>query len=240
MPVERPIKLRGAGDERGLDDELAGLKERGCSILVAGEVPISTSRAVSRRMFGHPAERRERVLLRLQQTNSLDGWFPRGIALDDSSARIIDCTDPGRSSVATAGGSDGSTERWDSTFDPSETPSLSRQPRIEDCTAEIESTAAGPLAPAQLRVGLFSLNVLDSTAAMQEVVSTVSPAVTAHRGIVHYHLPEPPTCDAVETMMEHVDAKVTVRKDVPDEPARQRWSIPGYGETPWIPLSSHD
>lgn len=240
MTTTGPIKLRGDGEEYRLADVLASLKERGCSILVAGEVPISTSRTVSRRLFGHPAESRERVLLRLRQTNSLAEWFPPGIDLEDPCARIIDCTDPGRSTLTT--GTDGPVGRWDSTFDPAETPSLSRQPRIEDCTGEIDAVAADatPLAPSQLRVGVFSLDVLESPAEMTEVVSAVSRTVTDYRGMVHYHLPEPPTSGAVRTVLDHVDARITVRKDVPDEPAKQRWSIPGYGETPWIRLSAHE
>lgn len=244
MAVERPITLRGDGDEHRLADVLASLKERGCSILVAGEVPVPTPRTVSRRLFGHPAERRERVLLRLRQTNSLAGWFPRGIDLADRSVRIIDCTDPGRSTLATGDcpGSDGPAGRWDPSFDPAETPSLSRQPHIEDCLGEIDAIAAGvdSLEPSQLRVGLFSLDVLDSPAEMTEVVSAVSTTVTDHRGMVHYHLPEPPTSETARAVLDHVDARITVRKDVPGKPAMQRWHIPGYGETPWIRLSSHE
>lgn len=240
MDDGRPIKLRGEGDEHRLDHVLASLKERGCSILIDGEVPIGASRVVSRRLFGHPAEPRERVLLRLRQTNSLDAWFPRGIALADSGVRVLDCIDRGRSAA------EGTTLRtpggWNSTFDPTETPGLSRQADIDACTREIESIAdrARSLAPSQLRVGLFSLDVLDRPTDMVEVVSTVSATVSAYAGMAHYHLPRPPSTPAVEAVRDHVDATITIRKDHPNEPVKQKWTVPGYGETPWIPLSSHE
>lgn len=239
MDAVRPITLRGEGDEYRLDHVLASLKERGCSILVDGEVPIGESRTVSRRLFGHPDEPRKRVLLRLRQTNSLDAWFPDGVDLEDRGVRVVDCIDPGRSaameSVRTPGG-------WNSTFDPSETPALSRRPDVEACTGEIESmaTRAGPLAPSQLRVGLFSLDVLGTPAEMVEVVSAVSATVSKHSGMVHYHFPQPSTSAAVETVRDHVDAELTIRKDVPGGPPKQKWTIPGYGETPWVRLSRRE
>lgn len=237
MDDGRPITLRGEGEEHRLDHVLATLKERGCSILVDGEVPIGASRAVSRRLFGHPEEPRERVLLRFRQTNSLDGWFPGEVDLAEPGVRVVDCIDPGRSDgtpVRTAGG-------WHSTFDPAETPSLSRESDVEACTGEIESIAAGarPLSPSQLRVGLFSLDVLDTPEEMVEVVSAVSGAVSAYAGMVHYHLPRPPSRPSVEMVREHVDATITIRKDHPDEPIKQKWTVPDCGETPWIPLTGH-
>lgn len=239
MDDGRPIKLRGEGDEHRLDHVLASLKDRGCSILVDGEVPIGTSRTVSRRLFGHPAEPRKRVLLRLRQTNSLDAWFPEGVDLAEHGVRVFDCIDPGRSaaesgSVRTPGG-------WDSVFDPTETPGLSRLSDIAACTDEIASLAdqAGPLAPSQLRVGLFSLDVLDSTDEVIDVVTDVSATVSAYSGMVHFHLPRPPSTETVRAAEEYVDAKITVRKDFPGEPPKQKWTIPGYGETPWIRLSGH-
>lgn len=236
MDFDRPITLRGEGDEYRLADVLTGLKERGCSILVAGQVPATTFRPVSRRLFGHPEERRERVLIRLHQTASLAEWFPRGVDLEDPGVRVVDCIDPGRSAAASGDW------RWNSKFDPEETPALLREPDVEGCLREIDSLVdqAGTLAPAQLRVGVFSLNVLDGAAEMVDVVSPVSSTVTEHGGMVHYHLLGSPDGDTVQTLLDHVDALLVIRKNAPGEPVTQQWRIPGYGETPWIPLSSHE
>lgn len=238
MGSGRPIRLRGDGDERRLDAVLSALKERGCSILVAGHVPVATSRTVSRRLFGHPEERRQRVMVRLRQTTSLADWFPGGVDLGDPGVRVVDCVDPSRS--AAEGGSHG--WRWKPDVDPTETPALSRRSDVEACTDEIEAIVAeaGPLEPSELRVGVYSFSVLDGPDEMIDLVSTVSPVVTAHRGMVHYHLQRPPTSPAARTLLDHVDAMLTVRKDAPGEPASQKWTVPGYGETPWIPLRRYD
>lgn len=102
MNSGRPIMLRGAGDEYDLRTVLGHLKDSGCSILVSGDVPVTTSQMVSQRLFGHPDERRLRTLL------------------------------------------------------------------------------------------------------------------------------------------DHVDAMITVRKDVPNEPPMQKWTVPGFGESPWVPLRGFD
>lgn len=231
------MKLRGDGDEYRFDDVLANLKRRGCSILVAGDVPITTSRVVSKSLLGHPAEPRERVLLRFHQTNSLEDWFPDGTGLDDPGAHVVDCIDPGRSAAGAGFGSTG--YRWKTSFDPAEIPSLSRRQDVTDCADEIASiiSGAGRLEPAQLRVGLFSLNVLDDPAEMADVVSTIAAPVTANRGMAHFHLGASPSSDAVRTVTEHVDARITVRKEVPGRPPEQKWTVPGYGETPWVPMT---
>lgn len=240
MDSGRPIKLRGEGDEYDLGTILGRLKERGCSILVAGDAPITTFRTVSRRLFGHPEERRERVLIRLRPTTSLDEWFPAGVGLDGRGVRIVDCTAPVRSAVEDE--SDFERLRWDSKFDPAETPALSRRSDVDGCTDEIDAVVAGagPLEPSQLRVGVYSLGVLDSHDEMIDVVSAMSSTVTAHRGMVHYHLQRPPTSEAARTLLDHVDAMITVRKDVPDELPLQKWTVPEYGESPWVPLRRYD
>lgn len=231
------IKFRGDGDEHRFDDVLASLKTRGCSILVAGSVPITTSRVVSKTLFGHPDERRERVLLRFHQTNSLEAWFPSGVGLDDPRVHVVDCIDPGRS--ATGAGFGSNDYRWHSSFDPTEIPCLSRRQDVDACADEIVSitTRAGRLEPGQLRVGLFSLNELDDHSDMVDVVSTIATPVIATRGMVHFHLGESPDSDAVQTVTEHVDARITVRKNVPGRPPEQKWTVTGYGETPWVPMT---
>lgn len=233
------LELRGEGGNRGLNEVLASLKERGCTILVSGDVPVPTSRLVSRRLFGHPVERRERVLLRLRQTNTLEDWFPPDVDLETRGVRVVDCTDPGRSATD----EDNSFRcRWDSEFDPEETPALTRWGDIGDCTDEIDSIAgdAGPLAPSQLRVGVFSLDVLTTPARMVEVASAVSETVVEHRGMVHYHLQQPPSREIDQRLLDLADATVSVRKQAPGKPAEQKWTVSEYGETPWVRLRRYE
>lgn len=236
MNSGRSIKLRGEGDEHELGTILGRLKDRGCSVLVTGKAPITAFRAASRRLFGHPEERRERVFIRLRPTNSLEEWFPADVDFDHRGVRIVDCTAPVRSTVED--GSDFEDLRWNPKVDPTEVSALTRRSDVDGCTDEIDAAVAGagPLAPAQLRVGLYSLGVLDGPDEMIDVVSTVSSTVTAHRGMVHYHLQRPPTNGTARTLLEHVDAMLTLRKDVPEEPPLQKWTVPGYGESPWVPL----
>lgn len=240
MNSRRPIKLRGRGEEYDLRTILGGLKDRGCSILISGVVPVGTSRIVSRRLFGHPDERRLRTLIRLRPTTSLGGWFADGIGLDDETIRIVDCTAPGRSAVDEESDFEGT--RWNSDIDPTETPGLSRRSKVDDCLDEIDAAVAefGPLGPSQLRVGVYSLNVLEGHDEMIDVVSNVSATVTGHRGMVHFHLQRPPTSEAAQTLLDHVDAMITVRKEVPNEPPMQKWTVPEYGESPWVPLRGFD
>lgn len=240
MGLGRPIKLRGEGEEHDLGMILGRLKDRGCSILVSGVVPITTFQLVSRRLFGHPEERRLRTLIRLRPTTSLDEWFPAGVGLEDARVRVVDCTAPDRS--ASGDRSDFGRLRWNSKFDPAETPGLSRRSTADDCTDEIDSLVAeaGTLGSAQLRVGAYSLDALEDHNGMIDFVRTVSETVSAHRGIAHYHLERPPTSDTTQTLLEHVDAMISVRKDVPDEPPRQKWTISEFGESPWVPLDRYD
>lgn len=247
-----PIKLRDGGDEYDLGTVLNSLKARGCSILVAGDVPNGASQLVSQHLFGHPDEHRDRVLVKLRSTNSLEEWFPAGISSDDPQTRIIDYTGLERSVAEEDFGFDA--VRWNSkfattetpesastetpAFSSTETPGRSQHVDIDGCTGQIDAIAAeaGSLDPSQLRVGVFSLNVLDDSEAMVDTVSSVSSTVTAHRGMVHYHLQQPATSTNVQTLLKHVDAMITIRKEVPNEPPLQRWTIPGYGDSLWIPL----
>ncbi len=240
MDSGRPIRLRGEGDEYELGTILGRLKERGCSILVAGDMPVTAFRTVSRRLFGHPEERRERVLVRFRPTTSLEEWFPAGVDLESRGVRVVDCTAPDRS--AAGGDADFERLRWQSTFDPAETPALSRCSDVEGCTDEIDAVAAGTgaLEPSQIRVGVHSLGAFDGHDEMIDAVSALSSTVTARRGMVHYHLQRPPTSETARTLLEHVDAMITIRKDVPGELPVQRWTIPGYGESPWVPLRRYD
>ncbi len=237
MDFESPVTLRGEGEEHRLDAVLAALKERGCSILVAGQVSATAFRPVSRRLFGHPEERRERTLIRLHQTASLAEWFPHSVDLAEEGIRVVDCIDPGRSA---AGGFED--WRWESAFDPEEIPALSRRADVEGCLREIDSLVAqaGALAPAQLRVGVFSLNALDGADEMVDVISPIAARVTEHRGMVHFHYLGPADGDTVRTLEEHVDALLVIRKRAPNEPLYQQWRITGYGDTPWIPLRRHE
>lgn len=236
MDSEHSIKLRGEGDEYRLGTVLSKLSERGCSILVAGEMSLPTIRLVSQRFFGHPEERRERILVRLRQTMSLEEWFPADVALDDPGVRIIDCTDPTRTAAEGESGFD--EMRWKSRFDPTEIPALTRREDIETCNEEIENFADGasPLTPSQLRVGVFTLDALDGLDEMIDVVSSVKSTVIGHRGMVHYHLQRPPTSETAETILDNVDAMVTTRNRRPNAPPEQQWTVPGYGESKWVPL----
>lgn len=240
MNAGRPIELRGEGAEYELRTVLSTLKERGCSVLVVGEVPPRVYRTASRRLFGHPEERRQRVLLRLRQTISLEEWFPADVGLDDRGVRIVDCTHPDRTTTEEESGFGAA--RWHSKFDPAETPALTRRRDLDGCIEEIDAIAAeaGSLASTQLRVGAYSLGVLGGHDERIDVVSTVTSTVTAHEGMVHFHLQRPPTCEDVRTLLDHVDATITLRKPAPVAPPQHKWTVPEYGETPWIPLERYE
>ncbi len=230
--MDTSIKLRGEGGEHWLGSVLSKLSERGCSILVAGEMTLPTAWLVSRRFFGHPEEPRKRILVRLRETKSLENWFAGAITPDDAGVRIVDCIDPTR---AEAGFED---FRWKSRFDPAEIPALTRRQGIEDCIDEVEAITAeaSPLAPSQLRVGVYRLDGLDGPDEMIDAVSAINSTVTGNQGMVHYHLHRPPETETAQTLLNHVDAMVTTRNKVPNTPPEHQWRVPEYGNSDWLPL----
>ncbi|GGL52740.1 DUF7504 family protein [Halocalculus aciditolerans] len=73
---------------------LASLKQRGCSLLVTGDVPDEGRMLATRRLLGAPEEPRRRVLVLNDEHPG--HYLPSGVSADDDTVRVLrpDAGDP--------------------------------------------------------------------------------------------------------------------------------------------------
>lgn len=202
------------------------LKQRGPQILVTGDVPESVSRRASRRLLGHPAEHRHRVLALTDSDAPSDRWLPGDLGERDEHVAVVRTTSL-RGSTAVAA----------SPPAPGSGPDESLAALVDDeVTAWTDGATERP-APAVLRVGVYSLESLleeNGVEAVRSLTYRLTGAVRRARGMGHYHLPREPGCQAVEELRYVFDARLELRAD--GVGAEQRWHIPGTGTTGWVSL----
>ena len=217
--------MTGDGRYRGPDDELRsvfeGLKQRGPQILVTGDVPEGVSRRATRRLLGHPSERRRRILALTDSDAPADRWLPSTV--DETDDRVAVVRDRTLRGAAAA-----------------------RAPTNDDddsLAAKVEAEIAAwvdedsPPKPSVLRVGVYSLESLLETNGVEAVRSLtyrLTGTVRRARGMGHYHLPRGPESQAVEDLRYVFDAHLELRES--GAGAKQRWHIPGRGTTRWVAL----
>lgn len=205
---------------------LAELKQRGCNLLVTGEVGERVTQQATRRLLGSAAERRRRVLVLADHSTS-DGrpFLPHGVAPGDDDVAIIAWDAGARSAVSR-------------TTTPDRDPGVARlQAEICSAITRLDVTAGG-LEPAELRLGVVTVGLLLDRYDFDEVRHVLA-AVTAQvrnvSGMGHYHLPVPDDDDAVDALDELFDARIELRQ-ADGVSAEQRWHVPEYGATTWVTL----
>lgn len=237
----------------GLDDGdlseflnlLNELQATGCNLLVVGDARPDLFTRASANLLGDPTELRYRLLAvtdasprsvaeRLPDTDE----SPRPLA--ETTKLVNHATVP--RSVASAVGPDvtnldGIPERR--VADP-ELAGL--KAALVEGIEEFAEQADG-LAPAELRVGLDSLDALldhYGEEVVRSLLREVGEAVSDHDAMAHYVLEEPYDSERVQSLADEMDAVIEVRSVDPDEfghDAQQRWHVADRGmTTSWIPL----
>ena len=218
-----PMQFRGVDGTASLREVLTDLKEQGCSLLIAGEVPAGLSRLQSRRLFGVPEADRKRVLALTKPTGVPPrDWLPDGVSPSDGDVRVLDFGGASRSAAA-----DGNQPA---------TPELTRIRR--EIAGEVIDLvgSAGTLEPSELRLGLYSLDVLlarHQRSAVKRTLRGLTELVTAQAGMAHFHLPASRDSPLVGELESLFDAVVLLRNE---EYPEHKWVIPEWSETAWHPF----
>lgn len=231
MPLEN-IRFRGDGAPATFQEVLSELKQRGCNLLLTGEVPAVVSDVATNRLLGAPFEDRKRVLAL------------SGVSLERVSSRLPSGTGPGdrgvcvlvhRDDVRSAAVQSPESRAW---MEPAG-PDLETF-RAAICGAiERFDERSGGLAPAELRLSVDSLATLlaDSpTAEVHSFLDGVAATVDGVNGMGHYHLPLSDDSALVRELTPHFSARIELRQRGNAAP-EQRWHVPAYDETTnWVRL----
>lgn len=216
------VRFRGSGE--GLRNTFQTLKQRGPQILVTGDVPEVVSRQATRRLLGHPAEQRHRILALTDSDVESDRWLPAGVDADSAGVAVVGETRLRGGTVAQHPGRDASAG--------------------ETLASDVADEVTGWLdrtdqpTPAVLRVGVYSLETLLEVAGVEAVRSLayrLTGVVRRARGMGHYHLPREPESQAVADLRYVFDAHLELREN--GRGPEQRWHIPGSGTTGWVELA---
>jgi hypothetical protein len=216
------VRFRGSGE--GLRETFQRLKQRGPQILVTGDVPEAVSRQATRRLLGHPAEQRHRVLALTDSDATSDQWLPGDITPESPDVAVLGQTRL-RSAAAAQTGAEVVT-RGEVLADD-----------VADAVGTWLDTTQEP-APAVLRVGVYSLETFLEAAGVEAARSLayrLTGAVRRGRGMGHYHLPRAPESQAVSDLRYVFDAHLELREN--GKGPEQRWHIPGSGTTGWVALA---
>lgn len=228
---------RGAGQDGGLSNAFHALKRRGPQILVTGDVPETVSQRASRRLLGHPEEKRHRVLVLTDSSDGAEQWLPHGVSPDSNGAEVVRA---GTQRSATASSSSAASPP--SASGPS--PGADQIPSEREAVARETQRAVEAWRrdrdvppPSQLRVGVYSLGTLieqENLDAVRSLLCLVTGSVRWARGMGHYHLPREPGSDPVVDLQYVFDARLDLRTG--GDGAEQRWHLPGTGTTGWVSL----
>lgn len=201
------------------------LKRRGTSVLVVGDLSPELERTMSRRMMGHPRERRYRLLALLKPDADRSRWFPDGVEPRDEWVRVLDRAGLARGAAASAPGADAGPKP----------PADRLADDVADWVATVDREADPD--PGQLRVGVASLDALEAVAGRRgasDVASTVHELMRRHGGLAHLYFPRPRDSVAVEHVAVWADVVVEVRTAA-GRP-EQRWILQDELETSWFPI----
>lgn len=232
---------RGAGQDGGLSNAFHALKRRGPQILVTGDVPETVSQRASRRLLGHPEEKRHRVLVLTDSSDGADQWLPHGVTPDSDGAEVVRA---GIQRSASASSSSPASSSPASSSNGPSGPGQNQVPYEREAVARETQRAVEAWRrdrdvppPSQLRVGLYSLGTLieqEGLDAVRSLLCLVTGSVRWARGMGHYHLPREPASDPVVDLQYVFDARLDLRTG--GDGAEQRWHLPGTGTTGWVSL----
>lgn len=222
--TDEALSFRGE-TSASFGDVLASLKRRGCNLLVTGEVADNVAARATRKLFGTPAEPRERVLaLADASVEEPVTYLPGNLYPHHDGVELVDFRDVGRA-VANGECVDGGAGR-----------SLAE---LGDDVCDAVERRGSDLDPAQLRVGLVSLRPLVERydeSAVDTLAERVTDSVGGVSGMAHYHVGTADDAAVVDELAPHFDARIELRQldgMIPE----QRWHVHEYdAETGWVTL----
>jgi len=211
---------RDAEDDAALAQTLAGLKRRGCNLLVVGsDKRRAHVRACERLRGDADAGPRWRVVVRTPAS-------PNHAAGGDADATVR-AGGPTTRSVTAATGGDG----------PSRDSPTALAGATVDAIDELEADAEG-FEPAELRLCVESLLPLAATHGadrLRALLGPVTERVRAADGIGHYHLPLSADDPLVADLAPRFDAVIHLRTR--DGRPEHRWELVDRDvESGWLPL----
>ncbi|MGA9401686.1 DUF7504 family protein [Haladaptatus sp.] len=204
---------------------LSGLKARGSNLLVTGEVPKETSAEFSRTLFGQ-GERTRILGLINPTTMDAESYLPG--TSNGPETQVIDQRPEYRAATA-----DDSTAARPTDIDRESF----RSALVS--AIEVHNDRNGGFEPAELRLGLDSVEVLemnDDLVSLTQFLRGITALVRGVNGMAHYHLRVPDDDPMVDELSPLFDARIELRK----RPGRaeQRWHVPTLDETTdWVELS---
>lgn len=208
-----------------LDAALQHHKTRGCSVLVAGDVPDAVVDRQVADLLGREPGSRLRVLGLVDRDVEVARARLRNTARGRRPATVVTAAEPARSAAANPGIDGGAAEldlRWtDGGIDAFEAELLDA---IEDL-----ARPHAPLDAAVLRVCVDSLCPLVREYGVEpatEFVSTVTAAVRERRGMVHVVSQGASGDDLPEPLAAEHDVLVDLR--VTERGTEQRWRVPEF------------
>lgn len=240
----------GTAAPRAFGAMLQGLREDGCTILVANDRDSQITKATARVVLGSPEERRYRVLAfeETPDVNHVAGFLPPGVAVEDETVSVVSNGRTARSAAKPVGGS---------SLGPDGT-GLTPSPDLEPFAHEVNRTLAGvgerfgAFRPAALRVATFDLSGLADWYGVSDVrlfCRLVGAQVRGLGGMAYFFLGDSMD-DRLVGHVEHLfDARVDVTRvgddgEGPDlDPGEvqhefeQRWHVSEFEYTsPWFPM----
>lgn len=228
------LHYRGGVEADDFYSALQQLKYHGCTLLVTGEVSRHISGLATRRMLGHPDEKRKRILAFTDATSEyLDFCLPSSVSRGQQDVWIVDPTGEERTIPVTAT----DIELPAVTSDQSDLNRL-RQELVQAISFFDE--AANGLGRSELRIGISALDKLlaDNTGpAVKRFIRSVNALVRGVNGMGHARIPLPDDHPTVQELSPLFDARVELRKRDVLKP-EQRWHLPRHGiTTDWAELN---
>lgn len=232
--------MDGTGHETsGFAGRLAALKQRGCTVLVVGDVSGGVD--LCHGLLGRPALDRRHVLV--PTTTSVADLLSRRGATDRDPARLglVDASGAARGGVATASAGpaaiDPAADWYAAVDDLVDLPALA-----SEIAAQVRRVAPPEPDPGEVRLCLDSLDPLVDAVdepALFRFLHVLCGVVRGVHGLGHVHVAAGSFAEVVHA--EPVfDATVHVRAGA-DGRSYQRWSVPGSGDdSDWLPVDGNN
>lgn len=228
------LHYRGGNEPTDFHSILQHLKYHGCTLLVTGEVSRQISALATRRMLGHPDEKRKRILAFTDTTPEyLDFCLPASVSRNQQDVWIVDPTGEERCIPSTAV----DIELPSVTTDQSDLNRLRQE--LVQAIGFFDDTEDG-LNRSELRVGISALDKLladNDDPAVKRFIRSVNALVRGVNGMGHVRIPLPDDHPTVQELSPLFDARVELRKRDVLKP-EQRWHLPRHGiTTSWAELN---
>lgn len=221
---------------REFDDALQELRQQGCTILVANDRDVETSKAVARVLLGSPDERRYRVLAfdETPSARKVAGFLPEGVAVDDEAVAVVTNGSSARSAGPAARSRLGPVGTGSGRRDDD----LQAFARETGDTVDDLGTRFGSFEPGELRVAAFDLAGLAGRYTVRGVrryCRVVGQRVRDRRGTAYFFVGASTEDRLVDDLARQVDARIDVGRR--DGDLVQRWHVPARGDaTDWVAM----